>query len=350
MKFQADNIARKSISGLKPYSTARNEFMGSASIYMDANENPFDSELNRYPDPRQIQLKDAIGSLKDIKSQQIILGNGSDEIIDLLIRVFCEPSLDNIIIPQPTYGMYSVCASINNVEVKQPRLASNFDLDIPAIKDSIDPNTKIIFLCSPNNPSGNLLNVEKIKLLLRSFQGLVVVDEAYIDFAETNSLLPQLNQFPNLVVLQTFSKAWGLAGIRLGVGYASPGIIQILSKIKLPYNINSITQVTALKALSNKTQKDNWVELIKLERTELEIKLPQFSFVKKVFSSQANFLLTQIDNAKACYKFLMAEGIIVRDRSSTVGCENCLRITVGTPQENKTLIDALKNYEKSIVY
>lgn len=350
MTFEINNIVRQCIKALNPYSTARDEFIGVASVYLDANENPFDSEFNRYPDPKQVRLKDAIARLKAVNSEQIILGNGSDEVIDLLIRAFCEPTIDNVIIPQPTYGMYSVCAAINNVEIRQPLLNSNFDLDINAINNHVDKQTKIIFLCSPNNPSGNLLDVEKIKSLLKSFHGLVVVDEAYIDFANTESLLHQLNDIPNLVVLQTFSKAWGLAGLRLGVGYASAEIIQILNKIKPPYNISSITQKATLEALTNATQKEEWVTLIQQKRKELENNLSQFSFVKKVFPSQTNFLLVQMDNSIQCYNYLMSRQIIVRNRSSATLCDNCLRITVGTPLENKTLINALKGYEKSIVY
>jgi len=345
MSFSIDNITRKNIKALKPYSTARDDFKGTASVYLDANENPFSSEFNRYPDPKQNLLKIAIAQLQQVEPQQIILGNGSDEIIDLLIRAFCEPGKDHIIIPQPTYGMYEVCASINNVGVKRPHLTADFELDLQAIHESIDENSKIIFLCSPNNPSGNLLGKDKIKLLLEAFSGIVVVDEAYIDFADTEGFVSSLKNFRNLFLLQTFSKAWGLAGLRLGAGYGSKEMVQILDNIKPPYNINSITQKAALTAIESNKQTNEWVAIIKNERVLLEELLKSLSFVVKVYPSQTNFLLVKMLNAKACYLYLITKGIIVRDRSSAIHCENCLRITVGTPDENKDLIAALRDFE-----
>ena len=345
MSFNIDNITRKNIKALKPYSTARDDFKGAASVYLDANENPYSTEFNRYPDPKQNKLKNAIAKIKQVDPQQIILGNGSDEIIDLVIRAFCEPGIDNIIIPQPTYGMYEVCADINNVGVKRPHLTPDFEMDLQAIKEAIDDNSKVIFLCSPNNPSGNLLDSNKIKSLLKSFSGIIVIDEAYIDFADTEGFVSSLKNFPNLFLLQTFSKAWGLAGLRLGVGYGSKEMVQILDNIKPPYNINSITQRAALTAIESNKQTNEWVAVIKNERVLLEELLRSLSFVVKVYPSQTNFLLVKMLNAKACYQYLLTKGIIVRDRSSAIHCENCLRITVGTPDENKDLIAALRDFE-----
>lgn len=349
MKFDLNKIKRKSLDKVKPYSTARDEFKGNASVFLDANENPYSTEYNRYPDPTQEKLKVEIAAIKQVEPQQIILGNGSDEVIDLLFRCFCEPGIDNVIIPQPTYGMYTVSAAVNDIEVKQPLLTSSFQLDFGSIVDKIDPFTKLIFLCSPNNPSGNLLSQDTVIKLLNSFNGLVVVDEAYIDFADAG-FLPSLSTYPNLVVMQTFSKAWGLAGLRLGVGYASVEIIELLNKIKPPYNINSLTQTVALAALQNEITKVKQVTDIIIERELMSKNLALFPFVNQVYPSDANFLLVQMDNAQNCYTYLLTKGIIVRNRSSVINCENCLRITIGTEKENKDLIEALKMYEKSIVH
>lgn len=346
MRFDINSITRKNIKGLKPYSTARDDFKGSASVFLDANENPFSSEFNRYPDPKQKLLKEALARLKPVDRQQIILGNGSDEIIDLLIRAFCEPGTDNVVIPQPTYGMYGVCAGINNVATRNPNLIHDFELDIQAINDCVDEKSRIIFLCSPNNPSGNLLDKDKIESLLQTFPGIVVVDEAYIDFADAEGLMTWLAYHPNLFLLQTFSKAWGLAGLRLGVGYGSREIIQILDKIKPPYNINSITQRAVLSAISNWAQTQEWIVFLMKERKVLGDALKQLSYVNKVYPSQANFLLVKMVNAKACYQYLLTKGIIVRDRSSVFLCDNCLRISVGTHEENEELIKALCDYKK----
>jgi len=349
MSFNLQQVTRSHLKGLRPYSTARDEYNGNASVYLDANENPFNSLYNRYPDPSQQQLKGAIAKIKQVDSENILLGNGSDEIIDLLIRAFCEPG-DNVIIPQPTYGMYAVSAGISNVTVKTPLLTPTYDLDSKAVLGCVDNQTKLIFLCSPNNPSGNLLSEVEIISLLKSFDGIIALDEAYIDFSGSGGFLPRLDRYPNLVLLQTFSKAWGLAGIRLGVGYASKEIINLLTKIKPPYNINAITQKVALNAISGENKKTEWVKVIIEERVKLATKLVEFRFVKKVFHSDANFILAEFSNSKEVYNFLLNHGIIVRDRSETVGCKNCLRISIGTPQENEVLLNALIDYEKSIIY
>ena len=327
---------------MKAYSSARDEFKGEADIYLDANENPYPSYYNRYPDPLQRKVKDALAPLKGTTPENIFLGNGSDEAIDLLIRSFCEPHRDSILILEPTYGMYTVCANVNAVSVQSVSLTKSFDIDIEATLKTIDSTTKIIFACSPNNPSGNLLNQQAVLQLLEQFSGLVVVDEAYIDFAESESFISLLNKFENLVVLQTFSKAWGLAGLRLGMCYASSDIINILNKVKYPYNINIQTQTLALEALHNSLRKDIEVKQLIRERKKLATSLSTLPMVRKVFNSEANFLLVQVQDAKAVYQFLSNKGIIVRDRSSILHCENCLRITIGTPEENQQLLATLK--------
>lgn len=346
MKIEIKSLVRKNIIKLKPYSSARDEFQTTSNegslVYLDANENPFNSDYNRYPDPHQQLLKNKIAEIKGIRTEQIFLGNGSDEAIDLLIRAFCEPGIDNVIIPQPTYGMYSVCAAINNVEVKQAALTSDFGMDSTVIEQSWNDHSKILFLCSPNNPSGNLLNKEAITSLLIKLQGLVVIDEAYIDFTEDKGFAALLNEFDNLVILQTLSKAWGLAGIRLGMCFANPEVISLLNKIKPPYNINTITQSIALQHLDKQDQKTKWVKEIITEREKVKEELLQLKMVEKVFPSDANFLLVKVAGAKAIYTQLISQGIIVRDRSNVILCEQCLRITVGTPKENKQLIEALK--------
>lgn len=327
---------------MKPYSSARDEFTGEADVYLDANENPYPSYYNRYPDPLQKKVKEALAPLKGTRPENIFLGNGSDEAIDLLIRSFCEPRQDSILILEPTYGMYTVCANVNAVSVQTVSLTKSFDIDVEATLKAIDSTTKIIFVCSPNNPSGNLLNRQSIYQLLEQFSGLVVVDEAYIDFAESESFIALLNEFENLVILQTFSKAWGLAGLRLGMCYASSAIISVLNKVKYPYNINVQTQTLALKALGNSLRKDIEVKQLIRERKKLMSALTELPLVRKVFTSEANFLLVQVQDVKAAYQYLLHKGIIVRDRSSVLNCENCLRITVGTPEENQRLLATLK--------
>jgi histidinol-phosphate aminotransferase len=327
---------------MKPYSSARDEFKGEADVYLDANENPYQSPYNRYPDPLQWQVKEKLSAIKGVKPAQIFLGNGSDEPIDLLIRAFCEPNHDSILITEPTYGMYSVCAEVNAVNVQHVLLTPDFDIDLDAFPETFDASTKIIYLCSPNNPTGNSLSHEKIVQVLKRFYGIVVIDEAYIDFSKGKSFVQDLDKYPNLVVLQTFSKAWGLAGLRLGMAFTSEEIINILNKIKYPYNVNIRTQELALDALENKATKDKWVEELVAERDNLSKSLKKLAMVDKVYPSDANFLLVRVKDAHQTYKSLMDMKIIVRDRSKVTLCYNCLRITVGTPQENERLLEALK--------
>lgn len=327
---------------MKSYSSARDEFKGEADVYLDANENPYPSPYNRYPDPLQKKVKEALGRYKKIAPENIFLGNGSDEAIDLLIRSFCEPNRDSILVVEPTYGMYAVCAAVNAVNIQSVALTSTFDIDLIATKKAINNTTKIVFLCSPNNPSGNLLDRDSILSILETFTGIVVVDEAYIDFATSESFISSLKNFQNLVVLQTFSKAWGLAGLRLGMCYASPEIIAILNKVKYPYNINIQTQTLALKALTNVEKKNAEVKQLIDEREKLTKALINLPQVENVFPSEANFVLVKVNNAKKIYTGLMNKGIIVRDRSSIPNCENCIRITIGTPEENQKLLATLK--------
>ena len=342
MKTIVESLVRKNILSLKPYSSARDEFHGIATVYLDANESPYPSEYNRYPDPHQLKLKKRISELKNVSVDQIFLGNGSDEPIDLLIRAFCEPGVDNVLIPQPTYGMYTVSANINAVEINTVSFTPEFDIDLQATQNAWDENTKLIFLCSPNNPSGNLLNIEKIKAILTSFSGLVIVDEAYIDFANSVSLISLLAQFQNLVVLQTLSKAWGLAAIRLGMCFAHPPIIEVLNKIKPPYNISGLSQTVALESLGQVEKKDHWVKEILSERERMKSELLSTKLVEKIFPSDANFLLVKVKEAKAVYQQLIARGVVIRDRSSITLCNNCLRITIGTPKENNSLLTELR--------
>ena len=336
------NLIRKNIQQLKPYSTARDEFKGLAEVYLDANENPYPSAYNRYPDPQQLKLKEKLGVLKGVNPAQIFLGNGSDEAIDLLIRAFCEPYQDSILITDPTYGMYSVAGEVNGAIIKRVPLTSDFELDTHSIINTIDKTTKIIFLCSPNNPSGNLLNKDKVRGIAKAFSGLVVVDEAYIDFARDKGFIDELPTYPNLVILQTFSKAWGLAGLRLGMCFASEEIIQILNKIKYPYNVNTYTQQKALEALALPEHMKQHVNEVLDERESLRKNLNTLKTVKRIYPSDANFLLVQMNHAKQTYDRLLNANIIVRDRSSVLHCGNCLRITIGTPAENERLLEILK--------
>jgi len=342
--FDINILVRENIRKMKPYSSARDEFSGEADVFLDANENPYPTPFNRYPDPLQWSVKEALAPVKGVRSGQIFLGNGSDEAIDLLIRAFCEPRRDAILITEPTYGMYSVCANVNAVEIISTTLDTNFDIDLDQFPSLDNPALKLIFLCSPNNPSANLLNREAIISLLERFRGLVVVDEAYIDFTSAPSFTQDLDRYPNLVVLQTFSKAWGLAGLRLGMAFASPEIIGVLNKIKYPYNVNIRTQELALETLAKRSQKEQWVKEILAERNRLVEALKSLHMTKKVFPSEANFVLVKMTDAPGTYKKLMNLGIIVRDRSSVKLCDNCLRITVGTPQENDRLIKTLSSH------
>lgn len=348
MEFNLDRLVRENIKKMTPYSSARHEFSGAATIFLDANENSFGSPLpqnyNRYPDPLQLSLKEKISNIKGIPVQNIFLGNGSDEAIDLLFRIFCEPGKDNIIIFPPTYGMYEVCAEVNNVEVKKVPLTSGFQLDLDAIEASVDENTKLIFVCSPNNPTGNSINRVDIEVLLNSFDGILVIDEAYINYARQKTFIPELTEYPNLVILQTLSKAWGLAGLRLGMAFAGQPVIDYMNKVKYPYNINTATQQLALEALGNISSVNNWTKTTVDQKEFLQAELFKLSITQTVYPSDANFILVQLTGAKKIYEYLSAKGIIVRDRSKVILCDDCLRITIGTPEENKQLIEALKQY------
>jgi histidinol-phosphate aminotransferase len=335
-------LARKNILGMKPYSSARDEFHGNAEVFLDANENPFPSPFNRYPDPQQRTVKAKLAEIKNVRADQIFLGNGSDEAIDLLIRIFCEPNRDSILVAEPTYGMYSVCAEVNAVTVKSVPLTARFDLNDQMLLTSIDATTKLIFLCSPNNPSGNLLSRDRIEKMLGHFRGIVVLDEAYIDFAKTRSFVEDLASYPNLVVLQTFSKAWGLAGLRLGVAYASAEIIALMNRVKYPYNVNTRTQEIALEVLDNPDYKDRCVSMILHQREKVVQALREAPIVENIYPSDSNFLLVRVRNAATTYQHLMENKIIVRDRSRVTLCDNCLRITIGTADENDQLIESLK--------
>jgi histidinol-phosphate aminotransferase len=338
-----NKLVRKNIVELKPYSSARDEFSATADVYLDANENPYQSDYNRYPDPHQKKVKEKLALIKNVNPNQIFLGNGSDEAIDLLIRIFCEPANDSILITEPTYGMYSVCAGVNNVKVDSITLTENFELVAETLLAEFKPTTKLIFLCSPNNPSGNLLNKESITKILSQFKGIIVIDEAYIDFANDEGFLPVLNQFPNLVILQTFSKAWGLAGLRLGMAFASSEIITLMNKVKYPYNVNVVTQQLALDSLNTIQTKNSWVTEIIAERERVKKEIVKIKGVQKVYQSDANFILVKIVNANEVYSALLKNRIIVRNRSNIILCANCLRITIGTPDENNQLLNTLKN-------
>jgi histidinol-phosphate aminotransferase len=341
------NLQRENIKNLRPYSTARDEYKGQASIFLDANENSFGSPLpenfNRYPDPLQLDLKDAISKIKGVPIENTFLGNGSDEAIDLLFRCFCNPGKDNVIILPPTYGMYEVSANINDVEIRKVNLLPNFQLDLEGIAEAIDENTKLIFICSPNNPTGNSIIRTDIETILANFKGLVIIDEAYINFAKQRTFIQELTEYPHLVILQTFSKAWGLAGLRLGMAFASSIVIDILNKVKAPYNISQSTQDLALAALQNVAQVNDWIKITVAERELLSTKLSGLPMVRKVYPSDANFILTEVEDATGTYNALVDQGIIIRDRSRVVLCDGCLRITIGTAQENETLLSALKS-------
>ena len=343
--MEIKDLQRENIKNLKPYSTARDEFKGQATVFLDANENSFGSPLpanyNRYPDPLQLDVKDAISKIKGVPIENTFLGNGSDEAIDLLFRAFCNPGKDNVIILPPTYGMYEVSANINDVEVRKVDLLPNFQLDLEKIAETIDVNTKIIFICSPNNPTGNSINRTDIETILANFKGLVVVDEAYINYAKQKTFIQELTEYANLVVLQTFSKAWGLAALRLGMAFSSRQVIDILNKVKPPYNINQATQDLALEALKNIQKVNEWIKITVAERERLSSELTKLSLVIKVYPSDANFILVQVKDAQKTYNDLVDKGIIVRDRSKVSLCEGCLRITVGTAEENNELINVL---------
>ena len=341
--FDINTLLRENIRNLKPYSSARDEYTGAEAVFLDANENPFNAPYNRYPDPYQREVKEKISKIKNVDAGQIFLGNGSDEPIDLLIRAFCEPGQDNIVTIDPTYGMYQVAADINNIEVVKVLLNDDFSLNTESVLDACTEKTKMVFVCSPNNPTGNVLNEDAMVQLANNFNGIVVVDEAYIDFAPEKSLLPRLNEFPNVVILQTFSKAWGMAGIRLGMALASPEIATVLSKIKYPYNINILTQEKALELLEREDEKVDWVKTLISEKEKLISKLETLPFVSGIYPSDANFLLVKVHDPKGIYDFLVEEKVIVRDRSKVALCEGCLRITIGSPEENKVLLESLNS-------
>lgn len=340
---QLKELVRENIWKLKPYSCARDEFKGEAKAYLDANENPFNTLYNRYPDPLQWAVKEKIAELKYVKPSQIMLGVGSDEPIDLIFRVFCEPKTDNVVAINPTYGMYGVCADINNVEYRQVNLEADYALNADKVLAAVDNNTKVIFLCSPNNPTGNLLNTTEVEKILKGFDGIVVIDEAYIDFSDKASWISKLSKYPQMVILQTFSKAWGLAAARCGMAFASEEIISFFNKVKYPYNINILTQKLILEKLEQVEIKNNWVKEILSQRTLMIEELEQLSIVKHIYPSDANFILVKVDDANLRYKELVEKGIIVRNRNSVTLCENCLRITIGTAQDNKELLNALKS-------
>ena len=346
MAFDINNLVRDNIKVLKPYSSARDEFEDfdtAQMVFLDANENPFQNGVNRYPDPQQASVKVVLGKMKNINPKQILLGNGSDEVLDLLFRAFCEPKIDNVITLPPTYGMYGVLANINNVENKEILLTNDFQPQVEQILAAVTLTTKIIFLCSPNNPTGNSFSSQSVTTLLEKFNGFVVIDEAYIDFSDRASWLEKLDQYPNLIITQTLSKAYGLAGIRLGICYASAAVIAVLNKIKPPYNVNELTQQRALDRLSNEAKIQNEISSIIAQRTELLQVLDKVSFVEKIYPTEANFILIKVDNANKRYSELIAKGIVIRNRTTQPLCENTLRLTIGTEVENKKLIAALQS-------
>lgn len=339
-----DKLLRENIRSLQPYSSARDEFKGEASVYLDANENPYNAPFNRYPDPLQWEVKELLSKIKHVPVENIFLGNGSDEPIDLLYRAFCEPRIDNVVAIEPTYGMYKVCASINDVEYRKVLLDENFQFTADSLLAATNLCTKLIWLCSPNNPTGNSLGRKEIVKLLTSFEGIVVLDEAYVDFASEGSFSEFLAQYPNLVILQTFSKAWGSAAIRLGMAFASAEIISVLNKIKYPYNVNILTQKQALSALKNVDQVKTWVNILLNERTILVNELKQLPLVQHIYPTDANFVLVKVPDANALYHYLVDKSIIVRNRNTVSLCMGCVRITVGTPEENRILLEELKQF------
>lgn len=357
--FDLSDLVRQNIKNLAPYTTARHEFAGKASVMLDANENAIGSpvsleigtdrlhkELNRYPDPDQLALKKKISEIKGIPTQNIFIGNGSDEAIDVLMRIFCEPGIDNIIIMPPTYGMYGVCAAINNIKIREVQLTKEYQINIDAVANAIDHNTKMIFICSPNNPSGNSIVRRDIEIILNNFDGIVIIDEAYINYARQKTFSQQLLDYPNLVVMQTLSKAWGLAALRVGLAFASKEIIHYMSNIKYPYNVNEAAQQLALQGLDNIEQINEWTKTTIQQREWLVQELNKLENVEKVFPSDANFLLVKVTEANTIFHYLQSHGIIVRNRSNVKGCEGCLRITVGTEDENKKLLETLKNHKQ----
>ncbi|RHJ91709.1 histidinol-phosphate transaminase [Parabacteroides bouchesdurhonensis] len=338
-----EKLVRRNIRNMKPYSSARNEFHGTASVFLDANENPWNTTYNRYPDPLQMELKERVSELKGVETDSIFLGNGSDEAIDLVFRAFCDPGMDSVILIDPSYGMYEVCANLNNVECKKVLLNDKFDLDADKILALDNDWVKVVFLCSPNNPTGNCLNRDEIYKVLDKFHGIVIIDEAYVDFSSQPSFLTELNKFPNLIVLQTLSKAWGAAAIRLGMAFASPEIISVFNKIKYPYNVSKPSQEAALSILSDTEKMQKQLSQILFERSRIEKALTESPYFFKVYPSDANFLLVEVGNANNAYNYLVKKGIVVRNRNNITLCRGCLRITIGTPEENDILLDVMKS-------
>ena len=340
--MEIKELLRDNIRRLAPYSCARDEFKGEASVYLDANESPYNNGTNRYPDPLQAEVKTLLAPIKKVRPSQIFLGNGSDEAIDLVYRIFCRPGIDNVVAPAPTYGMYQVCADINDIEYRAVPLADGYQLDMPAMKAAIDQNTKAIWLCSPNNPTGNVFAKEDLLWFLDNVNAMVVVDEAYIDFSDKGTMVEMLDKYPNLIVLQTFSKAWGQAAIRLGIALASEEVIGYFNNVKYPYNVNILTQQHALKVLEDVAKKERNVAETLAQRDVLRDLLLSVPCVKEVYPSDANFLLCRVSDADAIYTYLQQKGIIVRNRNRVTLCANCLRITVGTPTENAEIYETLK--------
>jgi histidinol-phosphate aminotransferase len=344
--FDINTLVRENVKAMKPYSSARDEFEDfdtADMIFLDANENPYENGVNRYPDPQQSTVKSVLAAQNGVEKNQILLGNGSDEVLDLLFRVFCEPKLDNVITLPPTYGMYSVLANLNAVENREVLLSNDFQPQLDEIMKVVDANTKMIFLCSPNNPTGNSFSTESVQYLLNNFNGLVVIDEAYIDFSDKASWIQKIKDYPNLIITQTLSKAYGLAGIRLGICYASAAIIAVLNKIKPPYNVNELTQKRALERLSDSAKIKEEINSIIAQRELLIKVLHEVNFVSKIYPTEANFILIKVDNANQRYDELIAKGIVIRNRTTQPLCENTLRLTIGTEEENKKLIEALQS-------
>lgn len=346
MYFQKMLYIRPNIKDLLPYSTARDEYQGGdISVWLDANESPYDNGVNRYPDPHQRALKEVIAKLKHVETNQVFVGNGSDEAIDLCFRIFCEPGQDNVVAIAPTYGMYAVAASINNVEVREvPLSAPDYSLDVEAMLAATDAHTRLMWVCSPNNPTGNAFDIDKLEQLANSFDGILVIDEAYADFSSQPSMLTRLEKHPNVVVLQTLSKAWGMAGLRLGLAFASAEIAEIFARVKYPYNVNAPTQIEVVNRLQTEPH-DAHVSEVKAQRAMLMGALPKLACVKHVYASDANFLLVKVSDADAIYDHLVTQGIIVRNRNRVKGCEGCLRMTIGTPEENARLLKVLEEYK-----
>lgn len=350
MQFDLQKLIRENIKNLRPYSSARHEFTGKASVFLDANENAFGSPLaekfNRYPDPLQWQLKFQLARIKGVPAENIFIGNGSDEVIDLAYRIFCNPGADNVIICPPTYGMYEVSADINDVDIKKVNLTKDFQLDVDGILEAVNANTKLLFICSPNNPTGNNMKRDDVEVLLNNFPGIIIIDEAYINYSKQKTFIQELTEYPNLIVMQTLSKAWGLAALRLGLCYASMDIIDLYNKVKPPYNINEASQQIGLEALHQTETINNWIREVVQQKEFLYKHLAQFSFVDTIYPSDANFILVKVQDANRLYEYLSANGVIVRNRNKEVHCENCLRITIGTSEENKQLIELLKTYQQ----